>query len=361
MPSLPELVAVVMAGGSGTRFWPLSRRQRPKQLLPFADGRSLLSAAVERLLPLVPASRVTVVTGAAIAETVQADLPLVPPENVLAEPVGRDTAACIGWVAWRLQTTLPDAVMLVVPADHVIPDGVALRRALAAAAELAGRREALVTLGLAPTGPEPGFGYLELGEAGEKVGEFTAYPVRQFVEKPDRARAAELLAAGGWRWNSGMFAWRVSTIVAAIRKHLPPLAAALDRLLAEAAAHGEAAAVAAHYPDLPRISIDFGVLEKAREVWAVPVSFAWSDVGSWPGLAAVLPAHPAGAVLGDVLALDCARSVLVSGGPLVAAVGLREMVVVATSDAVLVVPRAEAERVREVVDRLAAERRTDVL
>lgn len=361
MPSLPELVAVVMAGGSGTRFWPLSRRRRPKQLLPFAEGRSLLSAAVERLLPLVPPSRVVVVTGAAIADAVRADLPLVPPGNVLAEPVGRDTAACIGWVAWRLQPSSPDAVMLVVPADHVIPDGIALRQALAAAAEVASRRDALVTLGLAPTGPEPGFGYLELGEGSEPAGELIAHPVRRFVEKPGRARAAELLADGRWRWNAGMFAWRVRTIVGAIRRHLPPLAAALDRLVADAASIGEAAAVTAHYPGLPRISIDFGVLEKAREVWAIPVRFAWSDVGSWPGLAAVLPAHAAGAVLGDVVTLDCERSVLVSGGPLLAAVGVREMVVVATADAVLVVPRAEAERVKEVVERLAAEGRTDVL
>ncbi|MGV8042208.1 MAG: sugar phosphate nucleotidyltransferase [Thermoanaerobaculaceae bacterium] len=189
MASSTELVALVMAGGSGTRFWPLSRRRRPKQLLPFAEGRSLLSAAVERLLPLVPASRVTVVTGAGIAEAVRADLPLVPPHNVLAEPAGRDTAACIGWVAWRLQPSSPDAVMLVVPADHVIPDGIALRRALAAAAEVASRRDALVTLGLAPTGPEPGFGYLELGEGVEAVGELVAHPVRRFVEKPGRARA----------------------------------------------------------------------------------------------------------------------------------------------------------------------------
>ncbi|HPC83108.1 MAG TPA: sugar phosphate nucleotidyltransferase [Thermoanaerobaculaceae bacterium] len=361
MPISAELVAVVMAGGSGTRFWPLSRRRRPKQLLPFAGGRSLLSAAVERLLPLVPASRVLVVTGAGIADEVRADLPALPADNVLAEPAGRDTAACIGWVAWRLLASAPDAVMLVVPADHAIPDGAALRRALAAAAEVAARRDALVTLGLAPTGPEPGFGYLELDPQSEVAGELVAHPVRRFVEKPGRERAAELLASGDWRWNSGMFAWRVRTIVAAVREHLPALASALDRLVEDAASMGEAAALAAHYPGLPRTSIDFGVMEKAREVWAVPVRFAWSDVGSWPGLAAVLPEHPAGTVLGDVVALDCERSVLVSEGPLLAAVGLRDVVVVATADAVLVLPRAEAQRVREVVDRLEARGRTDVL
>ena len=300
-------------------------------------------------------------TGAGLAEAVRTDLPLIPPQNVLAEPTGRDTAACIGWVAWRLAASLPNAVMLVVPADHVIPDGIALRQALAAAADVACRYDALVTLGLAPTGPEPGFGYLELGEGGEAVGELTAHPVRRFVEKPDRVRAAQLLATGRWRWNSGMFAWRVRTIVAAIREHLPELAVALDRLVADAASVGEAAALAVHYPGLPRTSIDFGVMEKARSVWAVPVSFAWSDVGSWSGLAAVLPVHAAGAVVGDVVALECERSVLVSEGPLLAAVRVSDMVVVATSDAVLVLPRSEAQRVKEVVERLAADGRNDLL
>lgn len=361
MPSSTDLVALVMAGGSGTRFWPLSRRRRPKQLLPFASGRSLLSATVERLLPLVPPDRITVVTGAAIADAVRADLPLLPRENLLEEPVGRDTAACIGWVAWRLEKVAPAAVMLVVPADHVVPDGVALRQALSAAAEVAARRDVLVTIGLEPTGPEPGFGYLELEGGGEGVGELAERRVVRFVEKPGSARAVAMLGSGAWRWNSGMFAWRVGTIVAAIREHLPELASALDRLMEDVKVVGEHAALARHYPSLPRTSIDFGVMERATEVWAIPVRFGWSDVGSWPGLAQILPSTPAGAVLGDVMALDCEGSVLVSEGPLLAAVGIKDLVVVATPDAVLVVPRAQAQRVKEVVDSLAAAGRATLL
>lgn len=361
MPGLPEIVALVMAGGSGTRFWPLSRRRRPKQLLPFAQGRSLLSAAVERLLPMVSPERILVATGAGIAEAVQADLPLLPRENILAEPIGRDTAACIGWVAWRLALSHPDATMIVVPADHVIPDGQALRTALAAAAELASGSRALVTLGLHPVGPEPGFGYLELGDATQQVRGIEARPVRSFVEKPGRERAAELLAAGTWRWNSGMFAWKVDTITAAIREHVPALAAALDLMREDSAVVGEAEALARHYPHLPRVSIDFGVMEKAREVWSIPVRLAWSDVGSWPGLAEVLPARTEGAVLGDVMSLDSRGCILISDGPLVATVDLHEMVVVATRDAVLVMPRSSSQRVKEIVDRLAAAGRRDLL
>jgi mannose-1-phosphate guanylyltransferase len=350
-----------MAGGSGTRFWPLSRRRRPKQLLPFAQGRSLLSATVERLLPMVPPERILVATGAAIVEAVQADLPLLPRENILAEPIGRDTAACIGWVAWRLASSHPGATMVVVPADHVIPDGRALRTALAAAAELAAHGNALVTLGLHPTSPEPGFGYLELGDVTKITGGLAARPVLRFVEKPGREQAAELLAAGNWRWNSGMFAWRVESIVAAIREHLPALAAALDCMRQDAAVWGEHEALARHYPNLPRVSIDFGVMEKASEVWSIPVRFSWSDVGSWPGLAGVLPAQQAGAVLGDALAIDSRGCILASSGPLVAAVDLEEMVVVATPDAVLVMPRSSSQRVKEIVDRLEAAGRSDLL
>lgn len=357
----PPLFAVVMAGGSGTRFWPLSRRRRPKQLLPFAGGRSLLLATIERLLPLVPAERLLVVTGASIVDAVARDVPVLPVENLLAEPEGRDTAACIGWVAWRLAGAHPDAVMLVVPADHVVPDGAAWRNALVAAADLAIRRPALVTIGLKPTGPEPGFGYLELGEPAEDTGELEACRVRRFIEKPGIERARELLRTGRFRWNSGMFAWRVATIVAAIRRYLPDLAAGLDRLAEDTRRLGEPAALERHYPMLPRTSIDFGVMEKADEVWAIPVDFAWSDVGSWPGLGEVLPGRVEGAVLGDVLAVDSSSCVLVSDGPLVVAVGVRDLVVVATRDAVLVVPRAQAQRVKEVVELLRNAGREELL
>ncbi len=355
------LFAVVMAGGAGTRFWPLSRRSRPKQLLPFAHGRSLLAAAVERLAPLVAPERTLVVTSAEVAEAVRAELPQLPGGNVLAEPEGRDTAACVGWIAWRLARTAPGAVMVVLPADHLIPDAAALRSALAAAAATAFARGGLVTLALRPTRPETGYGYLELGEV---VGMAGAHPVRpgvRFVEKPERAAAEGFIEAGTFRWNSGMFAWRVTAIEGAIRAHLPELAAGLDEMMADADEIGETEALRRHYPRLPRISVDFGVMERAAPVWAVEVEFAWSDVGSWLGLAETLPASGGNVSLGEVLALDCDRSVLISDGPLVAAVGVRDLVVVATRDAVLVVPAADVQRVKELVEALRARDRGDLL
>ena len=364
MSSSPEttpLVAVVMAGGAGTRFWPLSRCCRPKQLLPFAGGRSLLAAAVERLSPLVPPARTLVVTSAVLVDAVRQELSGLPAENVLAEPVGRDTAACVGWVAWRLARTSPDAVMVVVPADHVVPDAAKLRRALAAAGATAAGRGGLVTLGLRVTRPETGFGYVELGELAGTTAGHEVYAVRRFVEKPERARAEAFMAAGNFRWNSGMFAWSVAAIEGAIRAHLPELAAGLDAMMAAADEVGEAAALARHYPRLPRISVDFGVMEKASPVWAVAVDLEWSDVGSWLGLAELLPASPAGVTMGDVVAPGSESCVLVSDGPLVAALGVRDLVVVATRDAVLVVPKDQVQRVKELVAALRAQGRDELL
>ncbi len=355
------LFGVIMAGGSGTRFWPLSRRSRPKQLLPLLGGRSLLAATVERMLPLVGVQRTLVVTGALVADAVRADLGGLPAENVLVEPAARDTAACIGWVAWRLAARHPEAVMLVIPADHVVPDGAAFRRAMAAAAATASARGGLVTIGIRPTRPETGYGYLELGESIGLVDAHPVFRVARFVEKPRREAAEQMVAAGSFRWNGGLFAWSVAAICDAIRAHLPELATGLDAMMAEAAVVGEAVAVARHYGGLPSISIDFGVMEKASTVWVVPVEFSWSDVGSWAGLGEVLAPDESEVRIGDVIGVDTGGNVLISDGPLVGAVGVRDLVVVATRDAVLVVPKEQCQRVKELVDALRAAGRDDLL
>ena len=360
-PDGMPLYALVMAGGSGTRFWPLSRHSRPKQLLPFAQGRSLLAATVERLAPLVSPERTLVVTSAEVADAVRAELPHLPGHNVLAEPTGRDTAACVGWVAWRVARSKPEAVMIAVPADHLIPDGPALRSALAGAAATAAARGGLVTLALRPNRAETGFGYLELGEAVGSAGGRPVHVVKRFVEKPSREQAKQFLAAGNYCWNSGMFAWTVNSIQGAIREHLPELAAGLDSLMAATEAVGEEEALRRHYPALQKVSIDFGVMEKAKPVWAVAVDFAWSDVGSWASLSEVVPQQTGGVRLGDVIALDSEGSVVVSEGPLVAVVGVHDLVVVATRDAVLVVPRDDAQRVKELVEKLREAGRDDLL
>lgn len=362
MPTLDdqELWVVIMAGGSGTRFWPLSRRHRPKQVLPLAGGVSLLRATVERVLPLAGPERTWVVTAAEMAEVVRGELPRIPAGNVMVEPEGRDTAACVGWAAWRLAEWAPQAVMAFLPADHLVGDGGALRQALRLAARAAREVGGLVALGVRPRRPETGFGYLKMGEEVALPGGGAVRRVTRFVEKPSLAVAEAMLAEGNYLWNAGMFVWTVDAIVDAIRTHLPELAGQLDEMTREATIRGEAAAVAMVYPRLPRVSIDYGVMEKAALVWTVPVDFAWSDVGSWQGLAEAVGGSQ-GLRLGDVLGIESDGAVLVSDGPFVVALGVPEVVVVATGDAVMVIPRAASQRVKEIVEEVRRRGRSELL
>jgi mannose-1-phosphate guanylyltransferase len=349
------LHAVIMAGGSGTRFWPASRFDRPKQLLALTGEQPLLRSTVDRVLPLVSAARVWVVTTAATAEVTRALLDDIPPEHILAEPSGRDTAACVAYAARVLLHNDPDAHCLVFPADHVIPDEERFRSAMAAGAAVVEERGGLLTFGVEPTRPptrpETGFGYLDVGvEVCTRDG-WRVHELERFVEKPDRETAERYLAEGGFLWNSGMFAWRATDLLAEVRRQLPLLFDGIA-VIGDALGTTEAPAVVAQvYPRLPRTSVDFGIMESARQCWTVPVDFAWSDVGSWTALPDILSADGSGNIgRGRTVDLDAGNNILVGEGVVVTVIGVRDLVVVATPDAVLVVPKNEAQRVKEVVD-----------
>lgn len=345
--------AVVMAGGSGTRFWPLSRVQKPKQLLALGPSESsLLRCTVDRVAPLVPKERVIVVTNARIADAVAEDLPDVPRTNILAEPQGRNTAPCIGWAAVRALHADPEAVLIVLPSDHHIEDETRFLAVLASAVAAA-QNGALVTCGIEPTRPDTGYGYLEVGaEAGNG-----ARTCVRFVEKPDRARAEAFLASGHYLWNSGLFVFRADAILAAIRAHLPGLAAELESVASALAKGSDEAVIAARYGQMPSISIDHGVMEKATDVLVVPGSFGWSDLGSYETAWELAPRDEAGnATRGDSTILVDSQHNFVRApeGKLVALVGVEDLVVVDTGDALLVMPRERSQDVRKVVDELAA-------
>lgn len=339
---------IVMAGGSGTRFWPLSRKARPKQLLPLAGGdESLLAATVRRVRALSPPEHVLVVTNAQLAEATRAAVPGVPEQNVMAEPIGRNTAPCVGWAAARVFRKDPDAVCMVLPADHHIGDEARYVEVLEQAAAAA-REGGIVTVGIRPTRPETGYGYIEMGES-----RGAGHVARRFVEKPNHQRAEQFLAAGNFLWNSGMFFFRASLMLDAIRTHLPGLGETLDRYLA-VDLEEEAALVAETYGDLPRVSIDHGVMEKVSEVFVVPGEFGWSDLGGFASAWELADKDDEGNALPDrALTLDVKNCLVrAPDGKRVALIGVSDLVVIDTDDALLVVPRARAQEVKAIVGQL---------
>jgi len=338
-----------MAGGSGTRFWPRSRARVPKQLLPILGGRSMLAETCARIAPVVGRDRVLIVTGRTHARAVRAALPRLPAANVLVEPAGRNTAAAIALAALHVARVAPEAVMVVLPADHAIGDLPVFRADVGLALDVAARTGALVTIGVRPTHPETGYGYIRPGAAVAGARGRVAW-VDAFVEKPDRARAERLLAERRALWNAGIFAWRVSSILAELRANLP----AVVRPLEAAVAAGTRRALTAAYRRVPSISIDYGVLERARRVAVVRARFRWSDVGSWAALAALWGGNGEGgnALRGRTVPIDSHGCLVDSPQRLVALVGVRDLVVIDANDAVLVCRKDRAQDVRLVVEEL---------
>ena len=349
------LHAMIMAGGSGTRFWPKSRRDRPKQLLRLFGDATMLQQTVARIEPLVPGERVVIVTGANQAEATHAQLPELPPENIVAEPCPRDTAACVGLAAWIVRRKDPLGTMIVMPADHVIePAAVFLATVQAASSVIENDPTALITFGIKPTRPETGYGYIERGELLETREGIAVNRVVQFREKPDRATAESFVAAGNFAWNSGIFVWKARTILDELERHRPQLAAALTRVGAALGSASEREVIALEYPRMERAPIDKAVMEKAANVLVLEVRYDWNDVGDWRSLADLLPQDPQGnAIQGDVLAHETTNSIIISDdGGLIATLGLDDVVVVQSGKATLVARRSQLDKLKGLVEDL---------
>lgn len=341
-----DLRAVILAGGSGTRLWPLSRRSAPKQFVPLMGEESLLEATIRRLEPLVAADRVLVVASreTATGEGYRA----LQPYETLVEPVPRNTAAAIGIAALRFRLEGLDPVLVVLPSDHLVRDVPAFQAALLRAVEAAATGK-LVTFGVHPTRPETGYGYIEAAPGP------APRAVVSFHEKPDRATALRFVASADFYWNSGMFAWRASAILREIGSALPALAAVLAAIEADARARSLPEALERHFGEAPAISIDHGVLEKSRDLVMVPGDFGWSDVGTWDAVYDAGEKDGDGNVVqGSVVALECRDSLIRSQGRLVAALGVSDVAIVETADAVLVARRGAGQDLRRLVDALAS-------
>jgi len=346
---------VILAGGSGTRFWPLSRAARPKQLISITGDRSMLQRTVERVLPLKP-KRILIITNMVQAEETERQLGQYRnvPIDVIAEPMAKNTAPAIALAATIIAAHDPEGMMVVLPADHFIKDEQALHQALADAAQAASKGY-LVTLGILPSRPETGYGYIEADMELRGRGPF---PVLRFVEKPPLAEAVGYLDAGNFFWNSGMFIWRADTILAEIKAYLPDVAAALSRVtftndVWELSDLDEQ--IAAVYASVASVSIDYGVMEKSSRVQVVPVEMGWSDVGSWSSLPEVVEADDSGTVCVNAsghVSLDSSGCLICVDNRVVATVGVHDLIVVSTPDALLICDRERAQDVKKVVEEL---------
>ncbi len=334
-----SLWTVILAGGVGSRFWPISTPARPKQLLPLVTGQAMLRDAVDRLLPLVPGSRMLILTNATLQPAISTLLPEVPAANIICEPRPAGTAAALAWAARIIRAQDPDAIMLSVHADWAIGDPEGFRNALLRAANVAEANDALVTVGVTPTRPDPGFGYIE---PGERMGQ-VAFKVSRFLEKPDRVRARELIAAG-CLWNSGIFVWRAARFLAEIDAHCPEV----SRANGETSLEGFFGAVQS-------ISVDVGVLERSARVCVVPGSFGWDDVGTWAALRRVRPGDAAGnAIHGDVTPVMSSGNVVHADGPSVVLYGVSDLVVVAIDGLTVVTTQEHAADLKTLIDALPA-------
>lgn len=350
--SSSELVAIILAGGKGERFWPLSRENRPKQFLDLTGEGTLLQDTFRRIAVEVPPERILVVTGEAYGDEVRAELPVLPAENIILEPVGRNTAASVGLATVALRDLDPETPLLVLPSDHSIRPTDAFLAAVETARQAALEGWA-VTMGITPDRPETGYGYLKVGPAAGPG----YYRVERFIEKPDRERARSFLEAGGYLWNAGVFAFKLGVVRRLIAAHLPELAGALERIAA-----GGREVLRREFEALPAISIDYGIMEKAERVAVVPAAFSWDDVGSWAALARIRETDAFGNVVeGPFVGLDNHGVIVRGGRRLIAAVGLRELVVVDTDDAILICPKDRVQEVRGIVESLWASERFEYL
>ena len=351
-----SLYGVIMAGGRGARFWPLSRERLPKQLVKLFGPQTLLERTVERLSPLIPLERLLVVTGADQARAIRRHLPDLPRENVLVEPEGRNTAPCIGLAACEIARRERGAAMGVFPADHLIAQEEAFRKLLGKAAGLLkSRPEALVTFGMQPTHPATGYGYIKQGAEVARAGKQPVHSVEAFVEKPDVATARRYLKDKRYLWNGGIFLWRVDTIRAAFEAYLPEMARGLEEIDEALGRRDVAKRLKSIYPRLPATSIDYGVMERTDAALVIQSDVGWSDVGSWKSLADLLEAdEKSNVAVGHHVELETSGTVVFAPRHLVATIGVDDLIIVVTDDAVLVCNKDQDQDVRQLVDSLRA-------
>lgn len=352
--------ALIMAGGRGERFWPKSRASMPKQFLSLTgDGKTMIQMTVERILPLVNIEDIYIATNQNYKKLVREQLPELPEENILCEPVGRNTAPCIGLGAVHIARKYDDAVMFVLPSDHLITHSQIFRQTLNDASEVAEAGDNLVTMGITPVYPETGYGYIKF-YPDEMLGR--AFKVERFVEKPDIETARQYVASQQYLWNSGMFIWRVSTILKNLKEFMPDTYSGLERIGAAIGTEEQENVLEKEFQAFRSESIDYGIMEKAKDIYIIAGSFGWDDVGSWLAIERFRDRNEFNNVLeGNVVTVDTKNTIIQGGKRLVAAVGIEDLVIIDTDDALLVCDKNSTNDIKKVIDNLKICNRTEYL
>ncbi len=347
---------VIMAGGKGERFWPRSRAAQPKQFTDLTGTGNMLYLTYRRAAKLVQPDKIFIVTGSEYRDITNDSVPELPIENIILEPAGRNTGPCIGLAAVTLAKRFPGATMIVLPADHLIKEDDKFIDTLHAAVESAEKTEGLVTIGIKPTRAETGYGYIKTGEKVDIGTSKFAFKVCRFIEKPDKERAQQFFSDGNYLWNSGIFVWKVPVILDAFRTYLPELYEGLQAIKSSLDTDRYTEVLNYIYPGLQKVSIDYGIMEKSGQVFTVPGSFYWDDVGTWRALERIFGTDRNGNVLrGRVIALETKNTIIDSSKRLVAVIGVEDLIVVDTEDITFICRKDQAELVRELLNQLRSQ------
>lgn len=355
--------ALIMAGGRGERFWPRSRRNLPKQFLSLTnDGVTMIQHTVNRILPLVSAENIFISTNYEYVDIVRKQLPQVPLENILCEPVARNTAPCIAFAATHIKKKYGDALIIVLPSDHLIMHKEMFNYTLQDACCVAEENTNLATIGVVPTSPETGYGYIKFNDKRCDFNSANAFKVDRFVEKPELDKAKDYLSSGSYLWNSGMFVWKASSILRNIQKFLPDIYNGVNNIVNATGLENYKQILDKEFAAFDSISIDYGVLEKAKNIFVLPGSFGWDDVGSWLALERINKTDDYKNVVdGNVITIDTTNSIIQAKEKLVAAVGVEDLIIVDTDDALLVCRKSDAGKIKKILENLKVCNRKEYL
>ncbi len=351
-----------MAGGSGTRFWPESRKRKPKQLLKIFSDKTMVRETVERILPEIPFDRIMIVTTENYSDEIKKEIPEISETMIVAEPQGRNTAPCIALAAYKIFKQDPEGVMVILPADHLIANEQAFLKVLGMAYRVASNQDFLITFGIVPHCPETGYGYIEMGQEISEIGSNSLFQVKSFVEKPDLMTAKRYLDAGNYLWNSGMFVWKTSTIIRSFERHLPSVSRAMESIVPMLNTAHEPEAIRKIYETMENISIDYGIMEKADSTVVIRAEIAWNDVGSWSSLSDVWETdNENNACRGKVICVESKECVALSPHKVAVLLGVEDLVVVDTPDAILVCRKDSCQDIKKLQELLVRHGYEDLL